>query len=136
MGPGNKVGGVTGKGFLPGKSGNAGGRPRTSILSDAYREILQKAYPDDVEQRTYAQIIAVTVAEQAVRGNTRAIQELADRTEGKPCAAVEVISPSENLPVEMLTDQQLKEIILAEVMRRKSSASQIERGDDEELATV
>jgi hypothetical protein len=37
-----KLGGITGKGFLPGQSGNAGGRPKRSPITDAYREILAR----------------------------------------------------------------------------------------------
>jgi hypothetical protein len=69
-------------------------------------------------------LIARSVIDQALNGNRQAVREIADRTEGRPSAAVEITSPSQSQCVEMLTDEQLKEIILEEVMRRKAGASE------------
>lgn len=64
-------------------SPNPSGRPRKTILSDALRDILEEPYPRDREGRTYAQVIARRVANEAARGNLRAVAEIADRTEGR-----------------------------------------------------
>lgn len=80
-----KLGGVTGKGFMPGKSGNPGGRPKKTVLSDAYRAVLEREVPDDPKGRTFAELIADQIALDAIKGRNKvsAAAELADRTEGK-----------------------------------------------------
>jgi hypothetical protein len=65
-------------------SGNPLGRPRISTLSKAYRDQLAEVCPHDSEGRTWAQVIAHTLAMQAAKGNVQAAAELADRVEGKP----------------------------------------------------
>lgn len=63
---GNRLGGVTGKGFLPGRSGNPGGRPKGTVkLSTCYERSLARPFPDDPEGRTYAQVIADKAVELA-----------------------------------------------------------------------
>lgn|SRR5574341_70609 len=64
--------------FLPGQSGNPGGRPRT--LSDAYRTWL--AALDPKSGRTNAERIAEAVGRAALRGDTGAARELRMATEG------------------------------------------------------
>jgi uncharacterized protein DUF5681 len=70
--------------FKPGQSGNPGGRPRTAKLSEACRAKLASPIPGDPESRTYAEAIADKLALQALKGDIRAAQELADRAEGRP----------------------------------------------------
>src|ERR1039457_6252815 len=67
----------------PGKSPNPGGRPKTRSLSKAYRAKLEEPFPDDPAGRTYAEVIAAKMAEQAASGDLSAARELADRAEGK-----------------------------------------------------
>jgi len=43
-----KLGGKTGKGFLPGVSGNPAGRPKGKTIKERVREWLEK-HPDDME---------------------------------------------------------------------------------------
>jgi Family of unknown function (DUF5681) len=75
-----------GEGFRwkPGQSGNPGGRPRTAKLAEAYRNKLASLVPDDAQGRSYAEAIADKLALQALKGDIRAAQELADRAEGRP----------------------------------------------------
>lgn len=78
-----KVGGVTGKGFLPGQSGNPGGRPKGSVkLSTALQRALALPLPDH-SGRTYAEAIAEKLCKEAADGNVAAAKEIADRTEGR-----------------------------------------------------
>ena len=70
--------------FKPGQSGNPGGRPRTAKLSEACRAKLASPIPGDPENRSYAEAIADKLALQALKGDIRAAQELADRAEGRP----------------------------------------------------
>ncbi len=81
--------------FRPGVSGNPGGRPKLKILSDAYRDILGQLVPGDPEGRTYAEIIALGQAREAIKGKTQAASEIGDRTEGKARQAID-ITTSEN----------------------------------------
>jgi Family of unknown function (DUF5681) len=76
-----------------GQSGNRGGRPRTATLSQAYREVLEQRVPGDNRSRTFAQVIAASVASAAADGNIRAAAELAERTEGRDPKAIAVPSP-------------------------------------------
>jgi len=88
---GKQLGGITGKGFLPGQSGNPGGRPRGSVkISSAYERSLARLVPGDPEGRTYAQFIADKNVELAAQGNIAAIKEVTDRVEGKVPRTVEI----------------------------------------------
>jgi len=70
--------------WKPGRSGNPGGRPRTAKLSEACRAKLASPIPGDPESRSFAEAIADKLAQQALKGDIRAAQELADRAEGRP----------------------------------------------------
>ena len=70
--------------WKPGQSGNPGGRPRTAKLSEACRAKLASPMPGDPENRSFAEAIADKLAQQALKGDIRAAQELADRAEGRP----------------------------------------------------
>ena len=76
--------------WKPGQSGNPGGRPKGAPLSQACRALLGQPVPGDPEGRTYAQLIAQTLAEKALRGDIRAAQELADRAEGRARQSIEI----------------------------------------------
>ncbi|MGE5057242.1 MAG: DUF5681 domain-containing protein [Acidobacteriota bacterium] len=75
-----KAGGVTGKGFLPGKSGNPAGRPPTKGLLIHLRGELGEVTNGLVAEA----VIARKLVNLAKRGNLAAIRECFDRTEGKP----------------------------------------------------
>lgn len=72
-----------------GQSGNPSGRPKSKILSDAYRSKLEEPVPNDPEGRTWAELIAEAQVRDAVRGNVQAAREIADRTEGRARQAIE-----------------------------------------------
>ncbi len=71
--------------FKPGRSGNPGGRPKTKLLTQAYRELLEQVDPKT--GKTVAQLIAENIIEKALRGALKgdlaAVKEITDRTEGK-----------------------------------------------------
>lgn len=94
-----------------GESGNPGGRPKKTLLTDAYRAVLEKPYPGDKEGRTYAEVIAERVAKEAAKkGSVHAASEIADRTEGRPPQALEVGGPGGgaiDVNVQGLPDSQL-----------------------------
>jgi len=78
-----KPGGVTGKGFRPGKSGNPKGRPRTRGLLTALRATLGEVRKDG---RTIEQALVDALIGQAFRGRSKlsALQTIFDRLEGRP----------------------------------------------------
>jgi uncharacterized protein DUF5681 len=88
---GKKPGGVTGKGFMPGHSGNPGGRPKGSVkVSSCYERSLARPFPGDPQGRTYAQVIADKAVELAAEGRIDAIKEVTDRTEGRSKQTIDV----------------------------------------------
>jgi Family of unknown function (DUF5681) len=91
--------------FKPGQSGNPGGRPKRP-LSDAYRDLMDKIVPGDKEKRTFAELIALAVAKEAIKGKTQAAIEIADRVEGKSMQGVQVSGPSGGAILESLTPEQ------------------------------
>ena len=84
---GKLPGGITGQGFLPGRSGNPNGRPRTTGLIDAIRAKVFEIGPDG---RTIAQMIADMLVDESLRGKNRvaAAMLILDRLEGKPAQQV------------------------------------------------
>lgn len=88
---GKLLGGITGKGFMPGQSGNPRGRPR-NLVSDAYRKYLKRQAPESVREKleakgyqikTGADAMAVGQLESAIRGFAPCAKELREATEGK-----------------------------------------------------
>jgi hypothetical protein len=71
-----------------GQSGNSSGRPKWKLLSDTYRAKLAELVPGDKLGRNYAEAIADAAFAAALEGQIGAIQEIADRTEGKPAQAI------------------------------------------------
>lgn len=64
-------------------SPNPAGRPKQTLLTAAYRDVLSHPFPGDKQGRTFAERIALEMATNAANGDLRAALELADRTEGK-----------------------------------------------------
>jgi len=76
-----------------GASGNPGGRPRTRVLSEALRNRLAEAKPDDPEHRTWAEAIAANLIEIAASKSANAIaaaNEVSDRAEGRPSQHLQI----------------------------------------------
>ena len=76
-----------------GQSGNAGGRPKTRLLSEAFRARLAEVVPGDRRGRTYAELIAENVVEIALGEGSAAIaaaNEIANRIEGRATQSIQV----------------------------------------------
>jgi hypothetical protein len=108
--------------WKPGQSGNPGGRPKRKPLTDAYAALLDKPIPPDMarqlkldESTTYAQVIAISLVREAVKGKVQAAAEVADRVEGKitqPISGPEGGAiPIANLTPIDFTDDQLAALI-------------------------
>jgi len=71
--------------FKPGQSGNPAGRPKgIRYISEGYRERLAQINGSDAQGRTNAEVIADIIVGAALSGDTKAITEVTDRTEGRP----------------------------------------------------
>ena len=75
--------------FQPGQSSNPGGRPRMPITY-ALRDKLGQLKKGDPMRRTFADLIADAQIRKAVKGNTMAAKEVADRVEGEAGERLEV----------------------------------------------
>jgi len=98
---GYMLGGITGKGFLPGKSGNPGGRPKKNRpLSDRYESIVEVPLPRKLlkvlelkKGATWGDAIAIAMARQGLKGNVHAAREMRVSIEGTETARIEVSGP-------------------------------------------
>ena len=121
--PKKNTGGVTGKGWVKGKSGNPSGRPKKgSSWSDVANQLLDASELDinltlpngkqhqitcKIEDgNTIRHAVVGALIVEALKGNIQAIRELADRTEGRPAQKLE--AEIKELPkgfnVRLLTD--------------------------------
>jgi hypothetical protein len=77
--PGYRPGGVTGKGFRPGQSGNPGGRPKGRTLTGILRELMEREH----NGRPVIEILAERVLREALTGKFPFAKEVWDRVEGR-----------------------------------------------------
>lgn len=91
-----------------GESGNPSGRPKSKVLSDAYKNKLEEVVPNDPEGRTWAELIAEAQVRDAVRGNVQAAREIADRTEGRARQAIEFEDTTLTKAFERMTTEELE----------------------------
>ena len=75
-----------------GVSGNPGGRPIRTPLTEVLIQMLQSPCADDSEQRTYAEVIAEMLLKRACKGGIRAVREIADRVEGRPSQSLSLVT--------------------------------------------
>lgn len=76
-----------------GQSGNAGGRPKQRVLSEALRTRLAEMVPGDSAGRTYAEVVAENLIEIACSEGPAAVHaagQIADRIEGRSRQQVEI----------------------------------------------
>jgi hypothetical protein len=81
-------------------SPNPGGRPKKAPISEAYAHHVGDPLPDDIRSKlrlpkgaTWADAIALGQLRAAVKGNTVAAKEIADRVEGRVPLPMEVETP-------------------------------------------
>jgi hypothetical protein len=92
-----QLGGITGRGFLPGRSGNVNGRPKTNTgLVNAIRAKVAELAPDG---RTIAQHIAAMLVDESLRGRHRvaAASVILDRLEGRPAQQLDLNNITQDL---------------------------------------
>jgi len=76
--------------FVKGQSGNPGGRPKSSALSEALRAKLKSDTVKKLSSRTFAEKLSDRLVEEGLDGNVAAIVAIGDRTEGKPAVTMNV----------------------------------------------
>jgi len=93
-------GGITGKGWKPGESGNPNGRP---LKIKTIPDILHKIGEEEgtVDGKTKLDVIMYKVFQFALEGKPWAVQFIADRTEGKAKEFKEITH--NNQPIQVLT---------------------------------
>ena len=110
---GKMVGGITGKGFVKGQSGNPNGRPRgTQSIPDMLKRFGEEDVPDalnekvqelfgkaDIGEITMLEAVMRTTMMYAIQGKSWAVQFLADRLEGKPRQTIEL---EQHEPIQLL----------------------------------
>jgi hypothetical protein len=96
-------GGVTGKGFKSGRSGNPGGRPKGTLLDKTLVELLQA----DGGRHSWA--IAEKLIAKAKRGDVKAARLIAERTEGRPKQKIDMnMGVDGSLDLSLLSDSELE----------------------------
>jgi hypothetical protein len=84
---GKLLGGITGKGFMPGRSGNPGGmRPGTRSVTARLRDLLDKGEVGGKpikDGRQVADLLSEVILKEALKGDYRFVAMILDRTEGK-----------------------------------------------------
>jgi Family of unknown function (DUF5681) len=96
-------GGVTGKGFEPGRSGNPGGRPKGTLLDRALVELLQ------ADGGRHSRAIAEKLIAKAQRGDVKAARLIAERTEGRPKQKIDMnMGIDGSLDLSLLSDSELE----------------------------
>jgi len=81
-------GGVTGKGWVKGQSGNPKGRPKSGFALNEY--ITELANVELEDKKTMLEAVVGKVYEEALDGNMTAISFLADRVLGKASQSIAV----------------------------------------------
>lgn len=107
------LGGCTGKGFMPGQSGNPEGRPRTKKLTQMLLRRLDEAIPGDKKGRTYFDLLIEKAVRRACNRSDTLVQEIFNRIEGKPVQRMELAGPDGgSIPLNLAElDQRLAELI-------------------------
>jgi hypothetical protein len=83
------LGGITGRGFMPGQSGNPNGRPRSRGLVSALRSTVSEVGHDG---RSVEQQLVDVLLHEALRGRHRlaAVEVIFDRLEGRATQQIQV----------------------------------------------
>ena len=96
---GKMEGGITGKGFKKGQSGNPNGRPKgVQSIPDILRKIGDEE--GTIDGKSKLDVIMYKVFQFALEGKPWAVQFIADRTEGKALERVQTQEVHDELIIE------------------------------------
>ena len=87
--------------FEKGQSGNPGGRPKEKAFADALRLAVNAEVEIEGEKKKKLRVIAERLVAEAMAGESWAVQQVADRLEGKPAQAV-VGGDDDDNPIKLL----------------------------------
>jgi hypothetical protein len=74
--------------FEKGSSGNPGGRPKEKAFADALRLAVNAEVENEGEKKKKLRVIAERLVAEAMAGESWAVQQVADRLDGKPAQAI------------------------------------------------
>ena len=81
-----QLGGATGRGFLPGKSGNPNGRPKKKkCIPDILRDLTKEKTTNNI---TKLEQMLSNIVDNAIDGDPFSITFVAERMEGKPAQVI------------------------------------------------
>jgi len=106
-------GGITGKGFLPGQSGNIDGRPRGARnLSTKMREALDKLGAKDAQGKPVPveDALVQKVIKMALDGDRKMIELIWNYLDGKPPQYIDITSHGERVGTVLITPEEEKRI--------------------------
>ena len=106
-------GGITGKGFLPGKSGKPEGRPRgTRNISTKMREALDKLGAKDAQGKPVPveDALVQKVIKMALDGDRKMIELIWNYLDGKPPQYIDITSNGERVGTVLITPEEEKRI--------------------------
>jgi len=87
---GKQLGGVTGKGFMPGVSGNPNGRPAGSIsITTAIKRKLEET-PDGQKKTYLVQIVDKLIEKALIDGDEKVLKLLWNYIDGMPKASIDL----------------------------------------------
>jgi hypothetical protein len=72
-------GGITGKGWKPGQSGNPGGRPKGQSITARLRAVLEQEH----NGKALMDLLAERIAKEALAGKFHFVKEVLDRLDGR-----------------------------------------------------
>lgn len=99
-----QLGGITGKGFVPGRSGNPAGRPKGSFsLVEMIKHKLQEI--PEGKDRTYAEDFVEQIMKKSViEGDTSMMKDMINRVDGMPRQNIGLDGGAEGLPINILNN--------------------------------
>ncbi|TFV71684.1 hypothetical protein E4K64_25490 [Bradyrhizobium frederickii] len=98
--------------FQPGNRANPGGRPKEKKFTEALRLALNDEVESNGQKTTKLRVIADRLVSEAMNGESWAIQQVADRIEGKPAQAI-VGGDEDDNPIRL--EKIVREIVRAPV---------------------
>lgn len=106
--------------WQPGQSGNPGGRPKKQPITDALRDLVERATIPLKRPPTLAEQLARQLLRQALKGKMAPIVEVIDRIEGKARQRVEQSGPEGGpIPYELPGTREEVERRVQELLRKK-----------------
>jgi hypothetical protein len=124
---GKLLGGITGKGFLPGQSGNPSGRAPSKGLINSLKLKILEVGPDG---RTIEELLVEALIQEAFIGKNRmaALAYVFDRLEGTPRRQIDLKNVTDDLRTR--TDEELQHFLLHGAWPESRDGQETENGQN------